>query len=383
MTNYSAEKLREFSVVVEAIYDASIEPTKWLLALEKIASITGTDGCSIHFTDTGDPGAFGPFSYGLPEKFVYDIFSQYQKVWTSRPRLLDWDVGNAVHLPEVLPLEDYRKGHFYQKLAKPQGYFDFIGMIAFRNGTHLVKTVNARNESHGSFSADDVAMFRLLAPHISKAAAISDALEMQRIYSATLEQALDRLRTAVYLTAEDGRVVYMNPVAQGQHSQNKGLQIVDGRLDASDRDASAQLAMMLAGTASSHINYTDGVQAIALKGSRTSRLIANVLPLRQGRLVLGEERHATAAVFVQDPTDVMPLPGNEFGKLYGLTPAELRVALTIARGHAVQEASELLNVSADTVKTHLQRVFSKTATKRQSDLVSLIARFVPAVLARK
>ena len=53
---------------------------------------------------------------------------------------------------------------------------------------------------------------------------------------------------------------------------------------------------------------------------------------------------------------------------------ELRVALAMAPGLAPQEAADMLGIGLQTVKTHLQRIFQKTGTSRQADLVGLMTR---------
>jgi DNA-binding CsgD family transcriptional regulator len=63
-----------------------------------------------------------------------------------------------------------------------------------------------------------------------------------------------------------------------------------------------------------------------------------------------------------------------FAELYGLTAAECRVLQLVAEGHTPQEAADRLALSLATVKTHLQRVFAKTNTGRQADLVRLVAQ---------
>ena len=60
--------------------------------------------------------------------------------------------------------------------------------------------------------------------------------------------------------------------------------------------------------------------------------------------------------------------------LYGLTIAERNVLEHVASSHSPQETADRLGVSVNTVKTHLQKIFAKTNTARQADLVRLIAR---------
>jgi DNA-binding CsgD family transcriptional regulator len=60
---------------------------------------------------------------------------------------------------------------------------------------------------------------------------------------------------------------------------------------------------------------------------------------------------------------------------YKLTPAELRVLLGIVEVGGVPDVAASLGVAETTIKTHLGRVFEKTGTSRQADLVKLVAGF--------
>ena len=61
--------------------------------------------------------------------------------------------------------------------------------------------------------------------------------------------------------------------------------------------------------------------------------------------------------------------------IFKLTPAEARVLLTVVEFGGVSETARNLDVAESTVKTHLGRIFTKTETKRQADLVKLVAAF--------
>ena len=62
--------------------------------------------------------------------------------------------------------------------------------------------------------------------------------------------------------------------------------------------------------------------------------------------------------------------------LFGLTPAEIRVAVAVVEGATPREIADRFGVSVNTVQIQLARVFDKTATHRQTDLVRLLMRFV-------
>jgi DNA-binding CsgD family transcriptional regulator len=84
-------------------------------------------------------------------------------------------------------------------------------------------------------------------------------------------------------------------------------------------------------------------------------------------------RDAAAMLVIHDPARPMDIPAEWIMDAYGLTPGEARVALAAASGATIPETAHRLNVSPNTVKTHLRKVFAKTGTSRQTELARLIA----------
>lgn len=56
-------------------------------------------------------------------------------------------------------------------------------------------------------------------------------------------------------------------------------------------------------------------------------------------------------------------------EVYGLSPAQIRLARLIVDGHDLAAAAGILAVSVNTVRTQLQRIFDKTGVRSQSALV--------------
>jgi DNA-binding CsgD family transcriptional regulator len=59
--------------------------------------------------------------------------------------------------------------------------------------------------------------------------------------------------------------------------------------------------------------------------------------------------------------------------LFGLTRAEHRLLKLLFDGMSLASAATSLGVARTTARTHLQRIFDKTGSRRQSDLVRLVA----------
>jgi DNA-binding CsgD family transcriptional regulator len=70
-----------------------------------------------------------------------------------------------------------------------------------------------------------------------------------------------------------------------------------------------------------------------------------------------------------------PLLPEAIAKAYRLTPTELRVLLAAVEIGGVADVAEALGIASETVKTHLGRIYEKTDTHRQADLVKLVAGY--------
>ena len=237
-----------------------------------------------------------------------------------------------------------------------------------------------RTENQGSFEDADVRLLTLLAPHVCRLAAISDALNLKTVKSEALEATLDALASGVYLTDRERRIVYLNRAAERQVKTSNALRTVNNRLTAIDRVANVALANAVAEATTDETESPSGGITVALPGDDNTGLVATILPLNRGeRRSLCGSFTATAAIFLQDPVVVPPLPGEAFARLYGLTGSELRVLLAMAPGLSVKEAAEILGIGDTTAKTHLQNIYAKTGTSKQTELMHLFMSSAPPV----
>jgi DNA-binding CsgD family transcriptional regulator len=154
------------------------------------------------------------------------------------------------------------------------------------------------------------------------------------------------------------------------------LRSAAGRLAA--REAEVDQSLRDAFTAAGSGDTAIGIKGIAvpLTARDGTRHMAHVLPLTFGaRRRAGMAYVAAAAVFVNEAALDAASSPEIIAKTYKLTPTELRILLAIVEVGGVPEVAEALGIAESTVKTHLGRLFQKTATSRQADLVKLVAGF--------
>lgn len=87
------------------------------------------------------------------------------------------------------------------------------------------------------------------------------------------------------------------------------------------------------------------------------------------------------ALFLFDSDGSSGPDENLLQKMFNLTRAECKVASLMMSGTSIEGVTSELGITASTTRNHLKRIFAKTRTKRQAELVSFLLRS-PAGLLR-
>jgi len=95
------------------------------------------------------------------------------------------------------------------------------------------------------------------------------------------------------------------------------------------------------------------------------RLLLRPLPGAVGDCLLGGH-----ALLVVEPVHT-PAP-DRLAQRHGLTAKEARLACLLADGTPLREAGQALGLSYSSARTYLDRVYAKTGTHRQAELVRLV-----------
>ena len=99
-------------------------------------------------------------------------------------------------------------------------------------------------------------------------------------------------------------------------------------------------------------------------------MVAHVVPIR---LSARDIFVRCAAALVLTPVTLPQAPPVELVQsLFDLTPAEARVARSLAAGKTVEDIATDRGTSANTIRTHVRGVLEKTGCNRQVDIVALL-----------
>jgi DNA-binding CsgD family transcriptional regulator len=232
------------------------------------------------------------------------------------------------------------------------------------------KVFGTRGDAKSLATFDRLALLKLLDPHVEL------ALEVQRsiadLYAECFcaFEALDHLRLNLVVVNQSGWVLFLDRAAAEIEVQADGLSFV-GRLRATSRsdDAILQKIIRNATSRADHVPKP-GIAMISRPSGRRS-FVVRAFPLCGANSTTGHRR-AVVLLQISDPECESHIPPFYLQETFGLTPTEAKVAICILRGSGLPCVAKELSVTLSTVRVHLQRVFEKTGTHRQAELVRLL-----------
>ena len=376
MNGLNGVSAQALSDTIGAIYDCALDPQRWSDAIRRIVELCESSAGGLCVHDLKNVENVHLFEIGYTKEFSQRIQRHYQESPFAAASIVH-EVGDVLTLATICPVAEWLESRFYHDVMKPYGFFDYIGVNALRTSSRVASVHGSRTVPAPPYGQREIAIFKLLSPHICRTLAISDALDIRTLNSEMLEATLDALVAGVYLVARDGRVVYMNAAAECQIRSGNALRIVGNRLLPTDPETRDALLRGIDGIARDEVE-TRGSDSFAIPDADGAGYVATLLRLDRGsRQSLMAPFAASVGVFVQKLTRVPMMPGEAFARLYRLTGGELRVLLALAQGLGGKEAADMLGISEPTVRTHLKNIFSKTGTPRQADLLRLLQSSAP------
>jgi DNA-binding NarL/FixJ family response regulator len=367
-------ELIELSAVIADIYDAAIEPALWQQALASICNYLGGTTAALLWHDSAAEQAQVMHIFNDDPHYTKLYFEKYLTLNPFFPAAGFVEAGRVHSQREIIPQEELETTQFYKEWIAPQGIVDAVA-VNLEVGITRASMINIRTDaSYGLVDEKMREHLALLVPHLQRAVAIGRLFDQGKVREQALTATLDHVEAAVFLVGSDGAIAFANDPARRMLEEAALIRVSDNALHAVADDTDRILHDIVSSAANGDTSVGVRGVAVPLSNSSDERWFAHVLPLTSGRRQeAGQANHAVAAVFIRNTAPNAPPPLGTIAKLHKLTASEVRVLDALLRVNGVKAISESLGLSQATVKTHLQNVFRKTGTKRQSDLIKLVA----------
>lgn len=357
--------------LLDLIYDAATDQELWSSAVVKIADVTDSVGGFIFGVDN----SAHQMLFSINGRLVEEAHTVYRERHIVNPLSMFMNhapVGKLVTSDEILPLTEFKRTAFFDEVFRPQDIAHAAMVPLAAKQSFQVGFTLCRSGRTGPYQSEQLRLIAQLFPHLRRALLLGFRLDGYKALQRAEFAVLDRLSAGIVLLDRAAVVVFANAAARSMTARDGPLRLRNSVLTT----ATPGRAQKLAGLVDAAARGTP-VGTMSIPHPDDGRLFKiSAVTMRRRDIdrfwVLGMRDVATMLV-IHDPALPMAVPAEWIMDAYGLTPAEARVALCMASGATIPEAAHKLNISTNTIKTHLRKVFAKTGTSRQAELVRLIA----------
>lgn len=355
--------------LIDRIYESSFVPELWpsvLVELSKIAEARGGILCTVNS---------GIINWTSTES-MRGIFTKYiEDGWIKRcTRRVRW--FSSTHASffveyDLWTAEELDNDPIYCDFLRPLGFgWSAATAMPMPTGDAIFVSLE-RDHTRGPVEGTVVGELNELRPHLARSVLLAARLKLERARVAS--ETLAALGLPALVLNEQGKVIAANSLIEAmpdyvQWRAFDRITLKDRAADQLLRDAIA--AIDVAGGSVRSFPVRDvGAEAM---------MVAHVIPIR---LAARDIFVRCAAALVLTPVTLPQAPPVELVQsLFDLTPAEARVARSLASGETVESIASARGVSQNTIRAHVRGVLEKSGCNRQVDIVALLTAISPARL---
>ena len=358
----------DFNEIVSSIYRTVEDTGRWSEVMGTVAREVG-----------GDKGVI--YSHGLTREdgglwVVRDIedaaIDRYVRhfsacdTWrlTAEARgLMDGKVRTG---DQVVPRQDLYRTEWYNDFTRPLGLDQLVHFVQPVTMGGFTPTIHFSVYGDGKRPFDEHTVRKLerYKPHLQQALLLRSLVD-ERVRVASAQTLVRALLDPALLVDRNLRILAVNDGAAAL--------LRTGFLLRAERD------ILAAPPAKPDLTYAlgdilragDSAQphSIATQDGGRGACIYNLSPVSLDWAPGRRRDHVLIAVRQQRQREA---DVELLSRLFGLTPAEVRVARELVAGEQVRSISEKLGVAQETVRTHVKHVLGKTGCRRQGDLIRLV-----------
>lgn len=357
------------SMLIGDIYSAAADDQQWQQVVQRISDmfdcsrvcVTGLDDSGIDAVSTVEDGDFNS-----ENSLVAHLRDPMMAAAFAAP------VGLAFSRRQITSEAAFRRRELWTDWYRDRDLAEGLACILHVDGGRNLSVHAHRGEGQAEFDDDELKVFQHLSGHMVRAGQMNRKMKQVTAYA----ELFTRLPIGLVQLDRKGRATVVNTEAERLLSMaNSPLAIRNGQLICFDKSAGADLMAKLSALANGEIR---GEITAVLTGAEQPE------PTARPTIVVSATRFgdsASAGIGMPGPVmvvlrDLAIERSSTFGRhlqdLFGLTPAESGLCIALAAGLPLKDAAAEADITFKTARTYLERIFAKTNTRQQSQLVALV-----------
>ncbi len=355
--------------LILTLFEAVQNAAHWQMFLEGFTGALGSDQGSLMVWNLEFQHNSVACYTGASEEDRREYLERWvgEDPWMTR---LHGEAPEGLFIPshEITPDEALETTEVYQKYLKPRNWHYGGGVMALRSPVLFSTLSTLRSKHKGPITEEERAWVQQLVPYLQMAARLHEQFSRLKTEHDASQAHLDLLPHGLAMVGPEGYLLVANRQMRAMLDASDGLGQQEHRLKvwaAEGREVEQWLKLAQAGRAIPR-------RLAVRRPSGRRPYWVTVTPVAAANGVPLGSLQPIATVTAIDPESRTAPDPAAMAAMFGMTPAECRLAELLASGLTLQEAALQLFISLHTAKTHLKRILSKTGTRRQADLVSLL-----------
>lgn len=302
-----------------------------------------------------------------------DIVEQYRlRYMTTEPLpYFSMQAGKVYTLTDLIG--EREKSPFYQGFLQPAGLDHLMMVYVEEPGGFRCWISVARREDMGPFTDEETANCEWLIDYMQSALTVYSALKKVELERDIYASALRNLHMGYVLLDQHGRVIRMDEEAEHLLAHNTDLFISGTALKVRHTEKNDELQQIVAEGLASRADFSRGLN---IPGARHIVLLIKSAPEAP---ILASAVTPHLVVYINEPTAPTTTPKARIAELFELSPTEAALVVELVHGRTLAEAAANINITEQTARSYSKRIFNKTGTRRQAELVRLILTSVALV----
>ncbi len=346
-----------------------MDSSQWDAVLNNIADYYDASVCVLmchnHFFPKSDIHVHVRNPEEIQKRYMEEYFLDGD-IWYQIARR-NWPKQSVIIGEEHISDTQLKKTDFYNDILKPADCGQQLsGSIAGTPASTKAVAISRPFTSQRFSQADKHSMSELVA-HLKRAFDIHEKLCRGERQNSLLERLLAMTNTAAIVCSTDGRPVFQNLLAETILKKADGLVISQGLLSCTRRTTSEEMQAVF-----KKIRHLGSfiMNVAGSSGPDTYRLM--IFPIDSNQHAFKTDGDLVG-IFVHQTLQDRQVDTLFLQDLLGLTVAEAAIAGYIYSGFTPAQIAEHKGVKVSTVRTQLHRIFDKTGTRNQAQLVRIIA----------
>lgn len=375
---FNGISLVDYDQLVLSLHNGSYDDTSMTQALERMRQEFGANYVTLilRVAGVGDIGLM-LVAGDLPVHGQLANVSYYQSLTPFSGQRVD----KVFTQRDVMTDEEWVTTDYYKAYCKPQGVFHVMGAdITTEEHEGVIRFRITRAKSAPAFDEKDKELCQMLIPHLRKALHMRSILGRSESLGDMYADAINRLSVGTIILNEKSEVKKLNEYARVLLEQEDGLKLVGDRLEASYLNDNKELQ----GRIKDAFNAREKGDALSSEPLSITRPSGEVNLGVVFRILpdigwINDADKGNLLLYVRDAVNKSSVSSAVAKELFDFTPAETALALELANGFSLEDASENLGITRNTARAHLRAIFSKTGVRRQAELVRVMLNSVMAL----